>query len=404
MNNKRYIKYIIYFLMFILLFLLLKFFENGQMQSTDCTTPYLSGAANWSIFDGWRVNIDEMKAFRELNIEEKLSYRFNQVEETVSYSYNAIGLMYINVLSRLIFFWQGDLQSIISIQQIIHILFSFWILFLLKPLWKKIIFYFAYVINPLILYFVDFPYYYFWQVVPSAILLIYILRKKAINNKIFILAILFALIVIVRPSTLFIVLFVLVYISYMEKNFLKGSLAIVMFIFLTFILKPNSVNEPWHTMYTGIGGYSNEYNITFKDTGAYKKFEDAGGEIIRGCSTNMDNNDFYIKYNAFIKKEYLNILKESPFLLVRNMCLNILQSYGFGYVPNFMIVNYFSSFVGLIFIVLLLYYKEYWIFFFIGISTISFTPYYPPIAAYMFGSYILILYGWLNILYKIRRN
>lgn len=401
MSNKK--KYI-YMGMLIILFFALKFFENGQMQSADCTTPYLSGASNWSLFDGWRVNLEEMKAFRELNKEEQLSYRFMPTNETVSYSYNAIGLMYVDIISRIIFFWQGDLQSMISLQQVIHIFFSFWILFLLKPLWKKTVFYLLYVVNPLILYFVNFPYYYFWQIVPTIIVLIYILRGKALNNKIFLLSILFSLIVIIRPSTLFIVLLSFIYIIYKEKKILQGFLAIFVFLGLTFILKPNSVNQPWHTMYVGVGGYSNDYNITLKDSSGFKKFEKESGEIILGCSTNMDNNDLYIKYNSFIKKEYFKILKQSPLLLVKNMILNILQSYGFGYSPSLKIINYFSSCLGLIFILLLVYYKEYWMFLFIGISTISFTPYYPPIAAYMFGSYLFIIYGWINIISKIRKN
>ena len=397
-------KYYIYILMLISVIFALKFLENRQMQSADCTTPYLSGASNWSLLEGWRVNLDEMKAFRKLNTEDKLAYRFTETNETIPYSYNAIGLMYIDILSRTIFFWQGDLQSIISLQQVIHIVFSFWILSLLKLVWKKIIFYLFYVINPLILYFVDFPYYYFWQTLPALIVLIYILREKALNNTIFFLSILFSFIVIIRPSTLFILFLILIYIAYKEKRILNAFLAVFIFVGLTFILKPNSVNEPWHTMYVGIGGYVNDYNITLRDDSGFNNFKEDSGVVIRGCSTNMDNNYLYIEYNDFIKKEYFKILRESPALLVKNMFLNILQSYGFGHAPNFTIINYLSSSLGLIFIILLLYYKEYWLFLFIGISTISFTPYYPPIAAYMFGSYVFIIYAWLKILYKMRRN
>ncbi len=399
MNNKK--KIIIYLLSTVFLLFVLNFFEKNQQQSADCTSAYLSGAANWSIGEGWKVNLPEMEYFKSLNQEDRINYRFTATDETESYAYNAIGLMYMDAVSRTIFFWQGDLQSLISLQQLIHILLSFSILFLLGSSRQKILFYFLYAVNPLIVYLVDFPYYYFWQVIPTAVLLIYILRDKKIGNMTFLIAIIFSIIFIIRPSTLFISLFVLGYIGYKE-NRLKAVLSIALFLGLSFLMKPDSVNQPWHTMYTGVGAYSNEYNIELKDVSGYKKFEEETGQITTG---GCKKDALYEEYvGNFIKKKYFDILEESPLLLMKNALLNIFESYGLGYKPNLMSVNYFSAFIGLTLMLLLLYYGEYVLFLAIGIAAGSFTLYYPPIAAYLFGSYILIVYSWIVIIGRIWDN
>lgn len=391
-------KIILYILAAILLVFALKFLENNQQQHPDCTSPYLSGATNWSLGEGWKVNLPEMEYFKTLSAEDRIHYRFTATDKTESYAYNAIGLMYMDAFSRTIFFWQGDLQSLISLQQLIHILLSFWILLLIKSSRQKILFYFLYAVNPLIVYLVDFPYYYFWQVIPTAVLLIYILRNKKIGNMAFSIAIIFSVIFIMRPSTLFISLFVLGYIGYKESK-LKALISIVLFLGLSFLMKPDSVNQPWHTMYVGVGAYSNEYNIELKDESGYEKFErEIGQKTTGGCKKDA----LYEEYvSSFIKKKYFDIIEESPFLLMKNALLNILESYGFGYKPNLMVINYFSAFIGLVLMLLLLYFGEYILFFAIGISSASFTLYYPPIAAYLFGSYILIVYAWIVIIIRI---
>jgi len=396
MNVKSFL---FYGLLVVTTIVALNFFEKNQMQSADCTTPYLSGAANWSFSKGWQVDVDEMQYFNTLDSREKMDYRFKESNNTISYHYNAIGLMYVDLVSRTLFFWQGDLQSLVTLQQFFHIIFSFIVLLLLPTLWKKISFFLLYTINPLILYLVDFPYYYFWQVIPTAILLIYLLRDKKINNSVFLLSILFSFIVIIRPSTLFIVLFVLLVIGVKERFLIKGFMSMALLLGLTFMLKPDSVNQPWHTMYIGVGAYPNEYNITLSDSDGFKRFEEERGGKILGCSTNITNNELYEVYiGDFIKNKYFKILQESPELIVKNAFLNIFQSYGLGHKANNYIVNYISVFIGALLVVFLLYFKEYLLFLAIGIASISFSPYYPPIAAYMFGSYILIIYSWIVII------
>jgi len=400
MNNK-----IVIFIAIIFLLFPLKFFENNQMMSAGCMSAYPSGAANF-INGKWEVNIPEMEHFSDLSPEDKINYRFNKHEDNYPYGFNAIGLMYINVLSRNLFFWQGDLQSLISLQQLVHILLSLFIILLLKTFKKRLLFYFLYAANPLVLYLVDFPYYYFWQVIPTAAFLIYLLRGKKIGNAIFILSVVFSFIVITRPSVLFLVVFILCYIGYKEGK-IKGFFAILLFFLLAFLMKPDAHYEPWHTMYIGVGAYENPYNIALRDASGFDKFQTETGKVIEGCENSFSEEkiELFKNYsNGFIKNEYLSVLKESPFLLLKNAILNTLESFGIGYKYEWTMFNYLSALVGLALILMLLFYKEYGLFFAIGISSLSFTPYFPPVAVYMFGSYILIIYAWILIIDKLRRK
>jgi len=378
-------------------------FDKNQMQSADCTSGYLSGGANWHMGYGWRVNRVEMENFSKLSVEERENYRFKESSEKNldSYPFNAIGFVYIDYIARNIFFWQGDIEAVKSFQRLVHILLSIYILLILPKVYQKFLFFFLYAINPIVLYFVNFPYYYFWQVLGTSLFLIYIIRGKKIGKWIFLFSLVFAFLFITRPSTLFISLFTLLYIGYREKTVLNSVIAILIMLGVGFALKGETKNKPWHTMYIGVGAYPNEYNITLEDSFGYKKFkEETGKETLGGCK----QNDTYFEYLDFIKEKYFDIVKKSYPLLIRNAFLNILESYGFGYKANYLYFNYFSAFVGAILIILLLYFKHYFLFLAIGISSISFTPYYPPLGAYMFGSYILIAYAWIVVIDSILKR
>lgn len=369
--------------------------ERNQMESADDLSPYLSGAANWSIGQAWRVVPAELDIFKNLGPEEKFNYKFSASGGAVAYGYNAIGLMYIASIARYLFFWQGDLHAVMTLQQCVHLLLSFSVLVLLKSWRQKILFFVFYVANPIIAYYVDFPFYYFWQVIPSVVMILYMLLGKTAGNSIFFISIVFSMIFITRPSTLFMELFVIGYIA-QKENLVKGAIAILVFLALGVMMKPNSVNEPWHTTYVGIGGYPNKYNITLHDADGYNAFKKGTGKTINS-KTCIENIDLYKQYLAFIKDKYFAILHESPGLLLKNAVLNVLGSYGYGYMPNHMALNYLSVFVGLILALLLLLYREFPLFFLIGISSMSFTLYFPPIGAYMFGSYILVIFAWIRV-------
>ena len=153
---------------------------------------------------------------------------------------------------------------------------------------------------------------------------------------------------------------------------------------------------PWHTIYVGIGGYENPYNISLSDEEGYLYFKNKTGKIYN--SDSVKNEESVKEYFEVLKNRYLEIVKEEPFLLFSNALKNIISSYGFGHKAGDVWLNNLSIFAGLISILLLLYSRQYIIFLAIGIFSFSFTPYFPPIAAYMYGSYILIVFGFIKSL------
>ena len=92
-------------------------------------------------------------------------------------------------------------------------------------------------------------------------------------------------------------------------------------------------------------------------------------------------------------------MKESPLLLMKNALVNILGSFSLGYanrMPDF--VNYGLALSGLVILSLLFSLRECWMILAIASTSICFAPYYPPIQAYMFGSFILLSFVAAKVL------
>ncbi len=344
------------------------------------------------------VDFSEIHKFSLLSNTEKFSYSFPSSNNVILYDYLAKGYLLILLLSKKIFFFVGDLDSLKYLQYVVHICISLSIISILDEKYKKIMFFILYSINPIVLYFVNFPFYYFWQVVPSYIFLYYYVKNKEINNKIFILTLIFFLIYMTRPTVLFIIIFFYFLYAYRE-NFLKSFIAILIFLGLSFGIKSNSIG-PWHTMYIGIGAYTNSYNITLSDNQAYKFFYNKTGKVMN--SFNVTDKSLHEEYYAIMEKEYFAIVKSDPMMIIKNATLNVLQSYSFGYKVGNIKIVYLSIFIGMIIVTSLLYFRQYILFFAIGLAGGTFTLYYPPIPVYMFGSYILIVFAIINIFHSIK--
>jgi hypothetical protein len=61
-------------------------------------------------------------------------------------------------------------------------------------------------------------------------------------------------------------------------------------------------------------------------------------------------------------------------------------------------VSYFSAAVGFVFCLLLLLKRQFLWILAIAASSATFTPYYPPIQVYMYGSFILIVCAFISLL------
>ena len=378
----------------LIIFISLKLMDFNQTMTAYWIGPYLSAAANfnWSEFVLY-VNWDDINAFSKLSGKDLFEYKFTNINEVEKYDYLAKGLVVMIVFAKKIFFWQGDLQSLQSFQYFMHIAISLFILSLLKEKYQKILFFIFYAVNPIVLYFVNYPFYYFWQVVPSVLFIYWYFNQSKVKNIIFVFSFIFAYIYITRPTVLFLI--ILFYILYSIKSNLKRGILGFGFFILLVNIAPNLSIAPWHTMYVGIGAYENKYNIKLDDEDGYKYYNQQTGKLVN--SSNIMNADIKDEYYEVLQERYFEILKESPIMIIKNALLNILQSYSIGYKVGNPKIIYLSSIIGVLAIILLLYTKQYILFLAIGFAGGSFTPYYPPISAYMFGSYILIIIGFIGI-------
>ncbi len=93
-------------------------------------------------------------------------------------------------------------------------------------------------------------------------------------------------------------------------------------------------------------------------------------------------------------------MKESPLLLMKNALVNILGSFALGYANRMSdFVNYGLALSGLVILSLLFSFREYWMILAIGSNSFCFAPYYPPIQAYMFGSFVLLSFVAAKVLF-----
>ena len=196
----------------------------------------------------------------------------------------------------------------------------------------------------------------------------------------------------VRITIIFLVITIMFYLfkKHTFRELLTGAMILVIAFFGTG--SSNSEKSPWHTMYVGIGAYPNNYLSELSDNVGPRLYQDVTGEKI-----NFNNNEDYKKYNNIIKEHYFKILKEEPTLLIRNAVLNYLQSFAFGHFANRgLIINVISIFCGLLVFVYMIVKKKYNYVILISASGIGHCLYYPPIQQYMFGSYVIIIFGLID--------
>jgi len=395
---KKYIKTNL--ILVVMIFTALKLMDFNQTMSAYWIGPYLSAATNfhWSEFTLY-VNMDEIKEFAKLSTSELFQYHFIKTDDLMLYNYLGKGLVLLIILSKKIFFWQGDLQSLQSLQYVFHIFISITVFNLFQKRYQKILFFILYTINPLILWVANFPFYYFWQVIPSTIFIYWYFKKDIKLPLLMVFSVIFAYIYITRPTVLFLI--ILFYILFAFRNSIKSSLVGLGLFLLLINLAPSLSIGPWHTMYVGVGAYSNPYNIKLSDNDGYKYYKEKTGKIV--SSSNIMHDDIKDDYYKELKIRLLEITKENPLMIVRNAMFNIAQSYSFGYsksinkkVGNYSIV-YLSIFSGVVVMLLLLYTQQYLIFLAIGFAGGTFTLYYPPILVYMYGNFILLVIGFIGI-------
>ena len=176
----------------------------------------------------------------------------------------------------------------------------------------------------------------------------------------------------------------------------KPAYALAVPILLALMMLTNyQSKEVWHTAYVGFGAYPNPFVHGLSDNNGYAEYEAQTGVRLRMSSPgdNYYDPSVYRAYQHVLRDEYLRIVWDSPLIATRNAALNVLQSFSFGYPVARPRLAYASAAFGAVVIVLLLLTAQYWLL--LGIAAVSagFVLYFPPIPAYMFGGYMLLVVG-----------
>jgi hypothetical protein len=148
-------------------------------------------------------------------------------------------------------------------------------------------------------------------------------------------------------------------------------------------------------MYVGLGAYGGFGVPSLSDNVSYDLFLLKTGQTIHTSIPGYSWNDksVRIEFYKIIKKEYISLVCDKPFLVARNSIFNVLQGAGFGHRPYIMWINIISSIVGLFIFLIIILTKNNFIFIALLATQCGYSLYFPPIPAYNFGMYILNIFA-----------
>jgi hypothetical protein len=162
----------------------------------------------------------------------------------------------------------------------------------------------------------------------------------------------------------------------------------------------------WHTAYIGIGAYPNVYMQGLSDNNGYALFErQTGVPLDASLGGNYYDGKVMSRYREISRVEFLTILRSDWPVLMRNAVMNTLQGFTIGYlVGRPSVVHFALAAAGLVVLVLLALSRQYVLAALIILSNATFTLYYPPIPAYMYGAYALLAMGVLGVVDHFRQR
>ena len=381
--------------------------SNFFRQKSVWAGPYYSAAANLSWPPRFLIDVEDILRYGGLDdVEHEDTYRFQKSKHLEPYFYNDLGYVYLVWFASHLFPFFGHQQATLLFQALVHLLLCS--LFIRSTAFSRrwsIGFFLLYALNPIVLKYVVFNHYYFWQSVPA--LLIVFLALRSTGNKGFLYFALACLpwAILARPTTV-LAFPVSLYLLFQSKGrrILLLTLGYSVLVWGLFY-KPSQKNV-WHTAYVGTGAYRNPYGISLSDDDGYALYEKAFGTKL-SLSTGGNGYDLetYQRYQTLSRKVYLTQLSRTPGLYLKNAVVNTLGTFSLGYLsgkPDWL--NYLLSCIGLAVLVFLLYSKQ-WVFVLsILLFSISYTLYYPPVPAYMYGNYALLAGGLLAAFRRIRQT
>ena len=391
--------YIIITLAIVLAAISIFYLTYDHRDNDNWTAPYFSAAANLQLGGKFLVDAEDVLLFKELPAQEQYTYKFISNGELIYYNHNPIGFAYIIRIATLLFPFLGDAYALVLLQVILHILLCFLIIQSFRNRTFTIIFTILYAINPLILNIVVLNYYYFWQCIPGFIV-IYLTTAHKVDLRILTsLLILLVLSVLARPTIILVSIFSMFFVF--KRTTAAYSIPVIISILIVyFFIYENNNKNIWHTVYVGIAAYQQDEVRALSDDEAYSLYLEKTGDTLNASFGQNYYNDEVIKqYTAITKDTVYKLIKDKPLMFIRNAAINTLQIYSVGYLNlgNYTL-NLLSAFTGLLILMTLLASGQLNIAFGILLSAITFTLYYPPIQAYLFGAYIFSVVGFFHIL------
>lgn len=361
-----------------------------QRQKSTWVAPYYSAAPNLAFGGPMLVDTAQLAAFDALdNVKLEDEFQFTASTNLKPHVYNENGYAYLVQFAHFLFPFLGQQAAIKVFQCLIHFLLVGLILFspTIGPRVKLGIF-LLYGLNPLVLKFVVFNFYYFWQSIPAVLLgSIIVGQRRSVLLLLPILLLPFSLLARITPIGL-----AALAIFYAYRR-LGWQMAAGIFIFTLSIYniahQSATVRNPYHTMYVGLGAYPNPYGIKLSDNEGYALYKaQTGQELNASIGGNIYQPVVMEAYKSILQARLSKILHDHPGLFVRNAIANSLASCSVGYVVGLPpIANYFIAFTGLLVLLFLALGGQYWAIVALVLFSGTFTWFYPPIPAYMFANY-----------------
>jgi hypothetical protein len=378
-------------------------FQNEKNQGFNWTYPYFSGAANFENMFDWQISPTDYENAARLSDQEYRKYKHSKTGDTIKSINNFYGYVLIALVSMKLFPMLGDLNGVILLQIIIHIGIS--LFFILKLFETRLLqwgFLILYAANPLILHFVTFPIYYFWTCLPGLMLIVVWLKPDWRKILIPLFLPIFLLVLMIRPTMIFLCIYIFAIVIFLSKTRWERiifSICMLLFFIGFGAIQSQSNRSPWHTLYIGLGAYSNDYGVnSLSDNEAYQLFYNKTGIAISTNAVNGNYNDSTIRsqYDTVLRDRYFQIVTEHPLAIIKNILLNTIKVFSIGYIVDRLWLKWSMLIFGLM-VALFLVATQQWVWI-IGTltSSIGYVLYFPPIPAYHFGAYSLLVIGSLS--------
>lgn len=377
-------------------------FKNTRMQHPIWVVPYTSGAANWSPGQPWKVALGDDIIYKDKSIEQRwvdVAQPAQDASKLIKFSAHDEGWMWVLWFTRKIFPFLSDLQGVVLLAVILHLVFSTLILNRLNLGWQRYLFTFIFICNPITLHLVTFPYYYYWQAFPSLLaIIIWQYRDKVNIWYLPGLALFLALCVAVRPNVVFISLLVLALALYFIRHWVT-YLSVVLFA-LCFLSIPKVNKMFWHTVYAGLGAYPNNSGLYLSDESSYASYKNKTGVTLdTKLGANYYNLQVRDDYNQFLKKQSVEYIKMHPADSLKNVFLNLSIGVLSPYKPGAAAwIYYVQAFLGLIFFGFLIWLRQWPVIIGLALSLGCIAIIYPPIAAYTVGGLVFTAWGLTQII------